>query len=206
MRPEKNEDPSSISPFTMYSRSGKKLFATIPPGPIIGSWANKHRAFYVSGEDLYELFEDASMNKRGTVTVDGTPARMQTNGNQLLVCSAGNVYIDTGTSFFQPIVSFARGNADINGVNVTWKSGDKFTGAGGDVRNGDLFMLVPNLYTVITVDPDGEHLTLDKDAGVLNFYPYQVGSERLRGVMPEFIDTYFIVNEPESKRFPHIRL
>ena len=200
LRVEKNEDPNSKSPATMFPRSGRKHFATLPPGPIIGMWANKNNVFVVSGGVVYKLNEDATFSTHGSVASDGTPATMRANGNQLLICSAGNVYIDTGVAIFQPIISFASGNVDVAGTAVTWVAGDKFTGTGGDIKAGDLFMLQPNLYVVAGV-VDDQHLVLDRDAGILSNYSYQAGAERLKGVMPEFIDGYFIVSVPMDKIF-----
>jgi len=202
MRIEQNMDPASKSPFTLFPRSGKKLFTTLktPGAGVQGMWANKTRVFVVCGGMLYEIFEDTSSHAAGPIAVGGNPATMRANGLQLLVCSAGNVYLYNGVSLFRPIISYATGTVNVNGNAVSWVSGALFQGAGGDVLPGDLFMIGTTLYNVIAVT-DATDLVLDKDAGMIEDVAYQAGTEYLTGVMPEFIDDYFIVSQPNTKQF-----
>ena len=208
MHVELNQDPASKSPATLFPRSGKKQFSILPPGPIIGMWANKSRVFVVSGGVLYELFQDGTFKKYGTIAAGSNPATMRANGNQLLICSAGNVYISTGVALYQPIISYASGTVNVSGTSVTWVSGDQFfdVNNGGNVQPGDLFMLPPDgnghggLFTVGSVT-SATQLGLLENAGNLTNYAFQVGTQLLTGVMPEFIDGYFIVNIPNTKTF-----
>lgn len=212
MRVEKNEDANAKSPYTMFPRSGKKLFTSIvnmaQGQRIAGAWANKSRTFWVAGTSLVEVFQDGTYRELGNIAVGSNPATMRANGNQLLICSAGNVYIYTGAVLYQPIVNYATGTVTVAGASVTWDSGAQFQnpGGSGNVQPGDLFMLPPDglghggLGTVAGVI-DATHLTLTTAMGNLANYPYQAGTELLTGVMPEFIDGYFIVNVPNTKIF-----
>lgn len=222
LRLEVNEDPNAISPATLFPVSGKKLFSTLPPGPIIGCWANRERTFWVSGGNVYELFQDGTFQLFGTVAVGSNPATMRANnpgnvppagsGGQLLICSAGNVYVATGTAIYQPMVNYTTGFANVNGINVTLVTSNDnsdFT----EVQPGDLILFPPSTsgpssaapytYTVASVI-DSTHLTLIQNAGVLNNYAYQIGagpSSLLTGVMVEYIDGYFVVNVPNTTTY-----
>jgi len=217
MRVELNEDPNAKSPATMYPVSGKKLFTPLGGTGVVGSWSNRYRTFWViaNGDgtgNVYEVFEDGTSKLYGQVAVGGNPATMRANGSQLLICSAGKVYIATGTSIYQPIVNYTSGVANVNGNTVTWVAGtlgdpSMFT----EAQPGDLLLLPPSgtiptsaapyLYTVASVAADGMSLTLVENAGVLNNYAYQLGAgptSLLAGAMVEYIDGYFIVNVPNT--------
>lgn len=220
MRVERSPADAAFSAM-LYTRSGKKLFATLPAGPVQGSWGNKTRAFFASGGEIRELFRDGSTTLFGSVPIGNNPVTMRANGTQLLICSAGNVYIATGGGMYQPIVNFASGQIYIAAGVVVWVSGDKFTGAGtGDIKPGDLFMVQDGLDSklyAVNVVTDSQHLTLVAYAGgpvppanqfsALAPTEYQAGdgttpeTTLLRGATCEFIDGYFIVSIPNSKQF-----
>jgi hypothetical protein len=206
MRAEFNESfiPQTLfarSQVTLFPRAGKKRFLTLPTSPVYGMWSDRFRVFVASGGVLYEIFFDGTNKKMGEIAMGGNPATMRANGHQLLICSAGNVYLSDGQTVFRPIVSFASGTVKVNGTDVAWVDGDKFQGAGGDIVPGNLIMLgtIPTVYQVRSVS-DPNNLVLDGDAGMFEFIRYQVGTEYLTGVMPEFVDGYFIVTTPNSKR------
>ena len=218
MRVEQNEDPNSKSPATLFPISGKKWFATLS-GPIVGAWSNRYRTFWVAANgtgsaNLYEVFEDGTNKLYGQVALGGNPATMRANGSQLLICSAGNVYIATGTAIYQPIVNYTSGLANIDGATMTWSSSLADSTMFGDVQPGDLVLLPPSapgtpgsaapyVFTVASRDSDTQ-ITLTEDAGVLNNYAYQIGAgptSLLTGVMVEYIDGYFIVNVPNTITF-----
>lgn len=199
-RIEKNADPNSVSAYTAYPRSGKKIFATLLTGPNEGAWSNKTRPFFVSGGHLYELHEDATTTDFGVLDIGTNPALMRANINQLVVTSAGKVYVATGTALYQPLINFANGFVSIAGNTLTWLSGDKFTGTGGDITPGDMIQLNENTFNVVGV-ADDEHLTLDAAPGDVASIRYLAGNEFLTGATVEFIDGYFIVNVPNTKIF-----
>lgn len=202
MRVELNP-PTSKSPAVLYPRSGRKHAATAPTSPVEGMWSNKTRVFVGSGGNLYEEFEDATFSPSfGAYQIGTNPVTMRANGTQLVLCSAGNVYVATGTDFFQPIVNYASGRVDVNNFDVTWLSGDKFTtlDGSGDILPGHLFMIGHTVYAVAAVIDD-THLSLTTSAGVQSGQNYQVGETMLFGATVEFIDGYFIVNTPNTKEF-----
>jgi hypothetical protein len=125
---------------------------------------------------------------------------MRENGLQLILCVAGQVFVDTGTALFRPIISFATGQVNVNGNAVSWVSGALFQGAGGNIDPGNLFVIGHTLYNVVSVS-DSKNLVIDTDGGMIQNVRYQAGTEFLTGVMPEFIDGYFIVAQPNSKGF-----
>lgn len=195
--------PTSKSPFVMYPRSGKKKFATLPLGPTVGAWANIDRVFVGAGGNVYELLEDGTSNLLGAVTVGSNPITMRGNGPQLVICSGGDVFVATGVSFFRPIINYANGEVTVAGHAVTWLSGDKFIVPGGigNISPGDMLMLNNVLYHVDTVT-DEDNLTIVEDGGApIGAVLYQAGQRFVSGAMVEFIDGYFIVNEPNSKTF-----
>ena len=211
LRIEQNEDPNSKSPFTMYPRSGKKPFSIIVGQRIAGAWSNKYRTFWAAGTALYEVFQDGTMTELGTIEIGSNPVTMRANGEQLLICSAGIVYIYTGFALYQPIINYAVGTATVAGATVTWESGlSQFQnpGGSGNVQPGDLFFLPPDgngngsttPFTVASIE-SATQLTLTQPAGNLSNYAFQLGTELLTGVMCEFIDGYFIVNVPNTKIF-----
>jgi hypothetical protein len=222
MRVEQNEDPNSKSPATLFPVSGKRLFTTLS-GPIIGAWSNRYRTFWVAknatgSANVYEVFEDGTNKLYGQVAFGGNPATMRSNGGQLLICSAGNVYLATGTAIYQPLVNYTSGFANVNGHIVTWLSSPADNSMFTEVQPGDLMLFPPSVmgptsaapfvHTVGSVDSPTQ-ITLVDDAGILANYAYQLGagpdvhgvSSLLSGVMVEYIDGYFIVNVPNSITF-----
>jgi hypothetical protein len=218
MRVELNEDANAKSPATLFPVSGKKIFNPndLLTGALIGSWSNRYRTFWVAANDVgsanvYEVFEDGTNKLYGQVALGGNPATMRANGNQLLICSGGNVYVATGTSIYQPIVNYTSGIANVNGFTVTWVSSAADETMFSEVQPGDLMLLPPSgtdptsaapyLYTVGEVSADGTTITLLENAGVLGNYAYQLGAgptSLLTGAMVEYIDGYFIVNVPNT--------
>jgi hypothetical protein len=221
MRVELNEDANAKSPATLFPVSGKKAFANPPlSGDIVGSWSNHYRTFWVAANsvgsaNVYEVFEDGTNKLYGQVALGGNPATMRANGTQLVICSAGNVYVATGTTIYQPIVNYTSGIANINGNTVTWVSSAADSTMFSEVQPGDLMLLPPNagggpssaapyLFTVASVSADGTTITLLENAGVLDNYAYQLGAgptSVLTGAMVEYIDGYFIVNVPNTTTF-----
>lgn len=206
LRCEKNETANPKSEFIAYPVSGRKLFTTLPTSPINGSWSNRDRTFWAAGGVIYEVFQDGTWNVIGNVTIAGNPVTFRANGTQLLVCSAGNVYVATGFSFFRPIISYNTGTVNIVGSLVTWVS-DPTSQGFAEVDPGDLFMIRSNtstdgsVFIVQSVDKVANTLDLTTAPGDGIGIPFELGASYLTGVMPEFIDGYFIVNQPNSKTF-----
>lgn len=93
----------------LFPTPGLQSWSTVPElggraGISIGS-----RAFTVMGTALYEVFENKTMTKRGTVAIDSFPAQIAYNGptgNQLAIASGGHIYnYDLTTNTLTLVVS-----------------------------------------------------------------------------------------------------
>jgi hypothetical protein len=120
--PELVESGNGINNVALYGTPGLSLFATVGPGPIRALWSGENRMFCVSGDSFYEVFGDGTSQFRGNVGNDGLPAQIVSNGNQLMIVSAGQVWIDVGLTgagpaTFEPLSGFCTVNNQ--GVSVT---------------------------------------------------------------------------------------
>lgn len=92
---ENIESPNGKAPLAMYPTPGLTVFATLLK-PIRGCLQINGRCFFVGAGDLYELTAAGGITNRGAVGNDFQPVTMATNGtagNQLAICSAGNIYV-----------------------------------------------------------------------------------------------------------------
>lgn len=102
--PETVESASAKSQMALYPTPGLTLFAATLK-PVRGIFQINGRVFAVGAANLYELLKDGTVTNRGPVGNDFQPVTMATNGsagNQLVICSAGQVYVfylkDTGNN------------------------------------------------------------------------------------------------------------
>lgn len=96
--PEALEIPSGAAKASLifYGTPGLKTFCTLPDGPMRGLFFQDGRAFAVSGGFFYELFTDATYQRRGIITRDAdAPASIVSNGVQLMIASGvdGNGWV-----------------------------------------------------------------------------------------------------------------
>lgn len=86
-------------------------FAELPTAPLRGHWAGDERLFAVAGSKLYEVFDDGTYDERGDVGDDVThsPVTITPNGTSLLIVSAGEAWIDNGTTIVSAPVPAADG-------------------------------------------------------------------------------------------------
>lgn len=99
---EITETQGATAKASLYPVPGFRLFATVNQigGRAMfamgtGQTAISGRSFGVVGPTLYEWFADGTWTNRGTVTVDGSPATICTNGDggdQLFITSGNNGY------------------------------------------------------------------------------------------------------------------
>ena len=93
-------EANAKSAAVLYPCAGLSLFCTLS-GNGRGSFTYNSRTFKVNGSTLYELFSDGTFAAIGDVGNDGGIVTFASNqGQQLAVCSAGNIYIykmDTGS-------------------------------------------------------------------------------------------------------------
>ena len=93
--PEVVESGQGQSPMTLYRTPGLKLLVAIP-APIRGCLAFNGQAFFVGAGNLYTVSADGVATMIGPVGNDFKSVSMAVNGsagNQLCICSAGQIYL-----------------------------------------------------------------------------------------------------------------
>jgi hypothetical protein len=80
----------------LYGTPGKRLFGTAGAGPMREAYtAANGRAFFVSGNKLYELSSGGSATERGTLLTSNGNLTVDENGSQLGLCDGTYGYIFT---------------------------------------------------------------------------------------------------------------
>lgn len=80
----------------LYGTPGLKNFAVVGNGPIRASFSSTNdRAFVVSGNTLYELFEDGTSVSRGVLNSNLSNITIDENSTQLGICDGKDIYIFT---------------------------------------------------------------------------------------------------------------
>lgn len=93
--PEQIESGAGASSAALYPTPGTALFATLDDTPVRGQIYVAGRAFAVGGSSFAEVFADGTHSTYGTVASDGLPVSMAAGTNQILIASAGLVYVFT---------------------------------------------------------------------------------------------------------------
>lgn len=195
--PEVDDSGGGKVRVTLIGTPGLRAFATLPNAPIRGIWVNEYRLFGVGGSRLYEVFEGGFYTYLGDVGDDGghTPVQLFPNGNQLLIISAGKVYVHTGTEMVAPDIGKLEGVVSTDGTKVTWESGDKF-----DTTMATQPIKIDGVtYIVASVLASAEELTLTTTAGVQSSVAYEA-TPQLTARCGAFLDGYFVVARPDSKQ------
>jgi len=197
--PEVSGSAGAKTRVAFYGTPGLQLFTTLPTAPVRGLWVGEDRLFAAGGSHLYEVSSGGGLTDLGDIGDDSqhTPVQMFPNGNQLLVVSAGRPYVYNGTTQVIPTLSNGEGTVDTSGTAVTWKSGDKFDSS--LAQPGNTFTIAGVTYVVASVTDD-EHLVLTGSAGTQTDADYAAASQLLART-GAFLDSYFIVNPPDSKLF-----
>lgn len=95
--PETIESGSGKNKAGLYLRPGLGTpLVTIPNTPIRALYMGENRLFAVAGQYFFEVFSDGTYQNRGSVGNDNLPAQMAFNGNQVIIASAGTLYVDNG--------------------------------------------------------------------------------------------------------------
>ena len=104
--PETIESQSGKSQLALYPTPGLSLFATTAR-PVRGGITINGRVFFVGGVSLWEVLANGTANNLGNVGNDLQPVSMATNGtagNQVLICSAGALYVfNLATNTLTPV-------------------------------------------------------------------------------------------------------
>lgn len=99
-----SESGSSKSRIALRSTSGYSTFANIGGGFIRGGIEAESRAFFVSGNQFYEVFADRTSTLRGTLTTLTGIVQIEENPTQIMIIDGVNGYIFTkSTNVFTQI-------------------------------------------------------------------------------------------------------
>jgi hypothetical protein len=140
-------------------------FTLLPTSPCRGVFVGEGGMFAVGGSVLYQVFADGSITVRGDVGDDllHSPVQIFENGTQLMVISAGAVYVDGGGPGGASVPADwieVAGSCDTAGTAVTWVSGYTFP---ADAVGQNI--VISGVTYVIAVVVDSTHLTLASSAG-----------------------------------------
>jgi stabilization protein len=199
--PANLESGSGKSPAALIGTPGLSLHCTLPTTPGRGLWAGEQRLFAVSGSRFYEIFSNGTYNDRGDVGNDGRPVQILPNGNQVMIVSNGQVWIDTGTAIMQPTYPGLTGTCNTFHSLVVWATGNKFDGSmvGKSITIGG-----GGVFTVLYVSPPDEadnFCLINGDAGGLTGASFATSGAPILASSGTFLDGYFIVSVPNSKQF-----
>jgi hypothetical protein len=98
--PTVDESGHSKSKISLQPIPGLTTFCTLPAvnPPVRGLWAGDERLFTVCGNELYEVFSNGTVNKRGDINNASTPVQFAANGDSLAVASGDQIWLDVGTA------------------------------------------------------------------------------------------------------------
>lgn len=200
--PEVSGSGTSKTVSVLMGTPGLLLFITLIAGAVRGLFAGGSRMFAVAGADLYEIFADQTYVDRSIafghpLVNDGNPAIILPNGNQLGISSGGVFYCDNGAGPIPPVFPTVSGVVNTSGTSVVWVSGDTFDTSG--LWSGQIINIGASSYFVASVI-DEHHLLLMTSAGVSGPLAYSIDPIVKAGSLA-FLDGYFIVAIPNSKRF-----
>jgi hypothetical protein len=88
--------------WALYNTPGLASWSSVG-SPVRALWAGEDRLFAVGGSGLYELNPGGGATNRGSVGSSSDRAQIFPNGTQVMVVSAGYVWIDTGTEILRPV-------------------------------------------------------------------------------------------------------
>ncbi len=155
---------------------GLKNYLALGAGPIRNLWAGVNRNFAISAGELFEIFEDPATppTDYGNVGNSAEPAIVVSNGFELAIASAGQLYITTGGPAFpvsdtsgQPILAnsvafldqyFIAGIVDSKQVRISNLAPDGAIWDAGDVAIKEAY--ADNIVRVWVDQPGGELLWL----------------------------------------------
>lgn len=136
--PESSEGQGQ-SPIALYPTPGLEVFCDLANTPIRGEITVNDRTFVVAGSRFYEIFSDGTFTLYGTVLNDSKPVSMAGGSSQLLLASAGMVYVfDFSTGHISTTALNQGGNNGIftsalNAGGTGYVGGDTFTVAAGNM-------------------------------------------------------------------------
>lgn len=136
--PESSEGEGQ-SPAALYPTPGTRVFCATNFSPIRGSITADDRTFVVAGSHFLEIFADGTFFDYGTVLNDSLPVSMAAGSSQILVASAGMVYVfDFSTGHIGGTALNQGGNNGVftsvlNAPGTGYVAGDTFTVDAGNM-------------------------------------------------------------------------
>ena len=89
--PEITADGGKEAAYLMRA-PGLKLFTAVGDGPVRGMWTYNDQAYVVSGDFLYQIYENGTSTKIGTIEGTG-PVSIADNGTQMFIAANPKGYI-----------------------------------------------------------------------------------------------------------------
>ena len=156
---------------------GLKLFVTLPHSPCRGVFPGEFRLFAVGADHFYEILADGTIIDRsvpgfagasnvgpagGTIGLDSNPVQFFSNGNQVMLISAGHAYVDNGNGpvpaqYSDPLTDLLIDPAD--STKLTTSTGGFFdqTDVGRTIQiTGGAGFRVGLIQVITAVDGNGE--------------------------------------------------
>jgi hypothetical protein len=120
--PESSEGEGQ-SPAALYPTPGTAVFCDTGNTPIRGEITANDRTFVVAGSRFFEILSNGTKTQFGTVVNDSKPVSMVAGSSQILIASAGNVYV----------FDFSTGLLTTSTINVGGQNGvaSSSLGSGG---------------------------------------------------------------------------
>jgi len=150
----------------------------------------------------------AAYTQLGDVGTDtaNSPCQFQVNGTQLLVSSAGFLWVWNNVTLQQAFFNDGTGTVDTvnagGGTAVTWDSGSTF-----DASQVGSYILIAGTAYLISAFVDELHITLSTNAGTqagATFYVLTGAGATpvyVQAAQTTFLDTYFVALPPGSKLY-----
>jgi hypothetical protein len=190
---------------------GLTALVTLPTSPVRGVWAGENRLFVVAGSKLYELDSSGSIiglggvsdhTARGDVGNDGAPVQIYPNGNQLMIVSAGYVWVDNGNGPVEVTFPSSTGTCAVRGFFgggtkvVDWLSGATFD----STMVGRAITIAGTAYTIGSV-PSPTLLFTTAYVPSTASAAFSIVGGNIPAGTGTFLDGYYIVNVPSTKQF-----
>jgi hypothetical protein len=214
---EADESGTGKFPRALMGSPGLKLLQTLPTLPVRGVWtglidnlpgsSGTDLAYAVAGSKLYQITLTGSTwgyTLIGDVGTDATnsPCTFQVNGSQLLISSAGYLWVWTNSVLSQAFFNDGTGTVNTTTTAVTWESGSTF-----DVSQVGSYILIAGTAYLISAFIDELHITLSSSAGSntgATFYVLTGAGATpvyVQAAQTAFLDTYGIALPPGSKLY-----
>lgn len=128
------------APAALYPTPGLEVFCDLTDTPIRGEITVNDRTFIAAGAHFYEVFSDGTFHLYGNIVNDGLPVSMAGGATQLLVASAGQVYVfDFSTGHILTTSLNLGGNngvltSSLGAAGTGYAANDTFTISAGDTN------------------------------------------------------------------------